>query len=163
MATTTENSPSAVAVELRGSKVPAPDAEFFRPFLPEIAFALVFSLVAVAISVFFSKLSSKPVIAVTSEDLRKKAEREILSIGADDPDFAAKTWASVRRYLSETFGNPFFPNMTPSEAAKAASNVPGVVGLAETSRELAYFPPKASSSAKERLRELALSVIRSSK
>lgn len=100
MDSTTQN--SGALSELRPAKIPAPDADFFSAFVPELVFALIVGAVAALAYSHFTRMIGKleePAIKAPEKSPRERAVSEILSLDVQDAEFAAKIWAAVRRYL----------------------------------------------------------------
>lgn len=125
METTTAN--SGTLSELRATKFPAPDADFFSAFIPELVFAAAVGVLVALGYAFVHRIAdaaeeSESALPSAGRNPTNEAVVRLQALPEDDPEFASKVWTIVRTYLSETYGNPFFPNMTSSEAVRAAGN-----------------------------------------
>lgn len=167
METTTAN--SGALSELRETKIPTPDAEFFSAFVPELVFAAVVGIIVALAYAFVHRIAEDAEGAESekTQPLPKKPAHEALAkleaLSDDDPEFASKVWSIVRTYLSETYGNPFFPNMTASEAVRAAGDREGLSGLATLARELEYSALAKRSDKRSDLRVSAAAFVTSEK
>ncbi len=154
MENTTAN--SGALAELRDVRFPAPDSDFFSNFLPEFLFAVIVGILVGAAVAHYSKLFS----AIEAERNRPKTALEeavssIRSLDCDSEHFAEELWKILRKYLSERYGNPFFPSMTASEAVIAMDKDPEFEKLAGLVRRLEYAPER-ETSAKLALKELSV-------
>ena len=68
------------------------------------------------------------------------AKRTISEFDAESADSARIVWNVLREYLMRAYGNPFFPNMTASEAIRAMGNDPLFEDLAVLVRTIEYSP-----------------------
>lgn len=83
------------------------------------------------------------------------AKRLISGIDTDDADSSRVVWNVLREYLMRAYGNPFFPNMTASEAIRAMGNDPLFGDLAVLVRTIEYSPLSTPES-RSNLRTQAL-------
>lgn len=156
--------PNSSALEgLRPAKLPFPDGDFFMAFAPEAAFALVVGILAALAYWHFSRLFAKLDVP-QAEPVKKKgpkesAMEEIAGLDAEDPEFAAKIWHSVRLMLSRKTQNAFLPNMTAEEAVQATKGLPGFENLALLARELEYAGHERDAETHEKLRTFAMAFI----
>lgn len=157
MDSTTQN--SGALSELRPAKIPAPDADFFSVFVPELVFALIVGAVVALAYFHFTRIIDKleePVAKASEKSPKDRAISEIRSLDPADAEFAAKIWSAVRRFLVSELGNPMLPNMTASEAVSATKSLPGFDSLAYFARELEYSQKERTGESNARLREAAI-------
>lgn len=95
---------SGALSELRPAKIPAPDADFFSVFVPEIVFALIVGLIAALAYVHFTRIIGKleePEEKAQEINAKDRTISEIRKLDSGDAEFAAKIWSVVRRFLME--------------------------------------------------------------
>lgn len=120
-------------------------------------------MVAIAYA-YYSKLIEKipderagtPQKTTTAAD---KAAKLVEALDLEDAEYAAKVWAIVRNYLSEEYGNPFFPNMTASEAVNAAKHLTELSGLAMFAREIEYSAYVQNTDNHEKVRNASIAFL----
>lgn len=104
----------------------------------------------------YGKLFSQ--IEIWERRPKTAAEKAIASIRGlenDSEAFAEELWKILRTYLSERYGNPFFPNMTVSEAVVAMKDDAAFERLAELALKLEYSPDRQADE-KLALKNLAV-------
>lgn len=154
---------SSVLENLRPAKFPYPDGNFFMAFATEAIFALVVGILAAVaywhFSRLFAKLDAPPAEHAKKKGPKESAMEEIAGLDAEDPEFAAKIWRSVRLMLSRETQNVFLPNMTAEEAVRATKGLPGFENLALLARELEYAGREREAETHEKLRTFAMAFI----
>lgn len=157
MDSTTQN--SGALSELRPAKIPAPDADFFSVFVPELVFAVIVGALVALAYFHFTKIIDKleePDAKIPEKSAKDRAISEIRSLDSSDTEFAAKIWSAIRKFLVDELGNPMLPNMTASEAVSAMKSIPGFDSLAYFARELEYSQKERTAESNARLREAAI-------
>lgn len=163
MDSTTQN--SGALSELRPAKIPAPDADFFSVFVPELVFAVIVGALVALAYFHFTKIIDKleePAESIAEKSAKEVAISDIRSLDSSDSEFAAKIWASVRKFLVSELGNPMLPNMTVSEAVSVTKSLPGFDALAYFARELEYSQNDRTAESNAQLRNAAIDFLNAS-